>query len=142
MENLALKDFKFNHVLLGNIPPRIGGIKCYDRSTARNEIIMDLEVTWAGDCDIQVSIKGMKASILDLYIHGQLRVVLKPLIHNLPLVGGIQVPTMNETNSLMQHTISILQVYFLNNPNVDFAVGGLANVTDLPGISSILRLTK
>ena len=32
------------------------------------------------------------------------------------------------------------QVYFLNNPNVDFAVGGLANVTDLPGISSILRL--
>jgi len=120
LENLALKDFKFNHVLLGNIPPRIGGIKCYDRSTARNEIIMDLEVTWAGDCDIQVSIKGMKASILDLYIHGQLRVVLKPLIHNLPLVGGIQ-------------------VYFLNNPNVDFAVGGLANVTDLPGISSILR---
>ena len=103
---------------------------------------MDLEVTWAGDCDIQVSIKGMKASILDLYIHGQLRVVLKPLIHNLPLVGGIQVPTMNETNSLMQHTISILQVYFLNNPNVDFAVGGLANVTDLPGISSILRLIK
>jgi len=120
LENLTLKDFKFNHVLLGNIPPRIGGIKCYDKMTARNEIIMDLEVTWAGDSEIQVSIKGIKASILDLYIHGHLRVVLKPLIHNLPLVGGIQ-------------------VYFLNNPNVDFAVGGLANVTDLPGISSILR---
>jgi len=120
LESLTLKDFKFNHVLLGNIPPRIGGIKCYDKMTARNEIIMDLEVTWAGDCEIEVSIKGIKASILDLYIHGHLRVVLKPLIHNLPLVGGIQ-------------------VYFLNNPNVDFAVGGLANVTDLPGISSILR---
>ena len=91
LENLTLKDFKFDHVLLGNIPPRIGGIKCYDKLTARNEIIMDLEVTWAGDCEIQVSIKGIKASILDLYIHGHLRVVLKPLIHNLPLVGGIQV---------------------------------------------------
>ena len=93
LENLTLKDFKFDHVLLGNIPPRIGGIKCYDKLTARNEIIMDLEVTWAGDCEIQVSIKGIKASILDLYIHGHLRVVLKPLIHNLPLVGGIQVKT-------------------------------------------------
>ena len=79
-------------MLLGNIPPRIGGIKCYDKNTtSRNEIIMDLEVTWAGDSDIQVSIKGIKASILDLYIHGNLRVVLKPLIHNLPLVGGIEV---------------------------------------------------
>ena len=91
MVSSTLKDFKFNHVLLGNIPPRIGGIKCYDTSTSRNEIIMDLDVTWAGDCDIQVSIKGMKASILDLYIHGHLRVVLKPLIHNLPLVGGVEV---------------------------------------------------
>ena len=88
-----LNDFKFKHVWLGNIPPRIGGIKCYEKNTsmARNEIIMDLELTWAGDCDIQVSIKGMKASILDLYIHGHLRVVLKPLIHNLPLVGGVEV---------------------------------------------------
>lgn len=120
LETMAFKDFRINHVLLGNIPPRIGGIKCYDKMTARNEIIMDMEVTWAGDCEVQVSIKGIKASILDLYVHGHLRVVLKPLIHNLPLVGGIQ-------------------VYFLNSPNVDFAVGGLANVTDLPGISGILR---
>ena len=62
----------------------------------------------------------MKASVVDLFIHGHLRLVLKPIIHNLPLVGG-------------------LQVYFLNNPSIDFAVTGLANVTDLPGISSILR---
>ena len=91
LEGFALKDFKINHVLLGNIPPRIGGIKCFDKMTARNEIILDLEATWAGDCEMQVSIKGIKASILDLYVHGHLRVVLKPLIHNLPLIGGIQV---------------------------------------------------
>ena len=33
----------------------------------------------------------------------------------------------------------LVQLYFLNNPSIDFAVGGLANVTDLPGINSILR---
>ena len=43
---------------------------------------------------------------------------------------------------LLTTTYILFQVYFLNNPNVDFAVGGLANVTDLPGISSILRSEK
>ena len=106
---------------LGSIPPRIGGVKCHDKNfTSRNEIILDLEVTWASDCDISVHIKGMKASVLDLFVHGNLRLVLKPLIHTVPLVGGVQ-------------------LYFLNNPSIDFAVAGLANVTDLPGISSILR---
>ena len=42
-----------------------------------------------------------------------------------------------------EHSFSVqlyvAQMYFLNNPSIDFAVGGLANVTDLPGINSILR---
>ena len=46
LEEFSLKDFKFDHVLLGNIPPRIGGIKCYEKSyTSRDEIILDLEVS-------------------------------------------------------------------------------------------------
>ena len=44
-ERLSLKDFKFNHVLLGSISPRIGGIKCYGKTfTSREEVILDLEV--------------------------------------------------------------------------------------------------
>ena len=43
LERFSLKDFKFDHVLLGNIPPKIGGIKCYGKTTSRNEIILDLE---------------------------------------------------------------------------------------------------
>ena len=46
LEEFSLKDFKFDHVLLGNIPPRIGGIKCYEKTyTSRDEIILDFEVT-------------------------------------------------------------------------------------------------
>ena len=33
----------------------------------------------------------MKASVRNLYVQGNLRVVLKPLIDTLPLVGGVQV---------------------------------------------------
>ena len=41
--------------------------------------------------------------------------------------------------SIHTKILAYIKVYFLNSPNVDFAVGGLANVTDLPGISGILR---
>jgi len=58
--------------------------------------------------------------VMDLYLHGNLRIVFKPLLQRLPLVGG-------------------MQMYFLHNPTLDFGVGGMANVADLPGISSLIR---
>jgi len=121
LEGTRFKDFKFEHLTFGSIPPRLGGIKCYRQArTARDEIVLDIDLSWAGDSASVVSLSGMKASILDLYIAGNLRLVLKPLIHSLPLVGGVQ-------------------FYFLNNPKVDFAVGGVANVADLPLISTLIR---
>jgi len=32
-----------------------------------------------------------------------------------------------------------MQMYFLHSPTLDFGVGGMANVADLPGISSLIR---
>jgi Ca2+-dependent lipid-binding protein len=32
-----------------------------------------------------------------------------------------------------------LQIFFLNNPNIDFNLVGLADVLDFPGLSDILR---
>ena len=40
----ALKPFKFEKIDLGNIPPRIGGIKVYTQHVRRDEIIMDMEI--------------------------------------------------------------------------------------------------
>lgn len=44
-----------------------------------------------------------------------MRVVMKPLITSMPLVGG-------------------LQVFFLNNPAIDFNLVGVADVLDMPGL--------
>ena len=74
LEEFSLKDFKFDHVLLGNIPPRIGGIKCYEKSyTSRDEIILDLEVTLVNRCN---KIKSTKFHplILSLRSLGQVTV--------------------------------------------------------------------
>jgi hypothetical protein len=42
-------------------------------------------------------------------------VVMKPLITSMPLVGG-------------------LQIYFLNNPTIDFNLVGMADLLDMPGL--------
>lgn len=45
---------------------------------------------------------------------------MKPLISEMPMVGG-------------------LQVFFLNNPIIDFDLVGVADLLDMPGLSDLLR---
>lgn len=52
-----------------------------------------------------------------------LRVVMKPLITKIPLVGG-------------------LQIFFLNNPSIDFNLVGVADVLDMPGFRLIFKQSK
>uniref|UniRef100_A0A1Q3FZ48 Protein kinase c conserved region 2 n=2 Tax=Culex tarsalis TaxID=7177 RepID=A0A1Q3FZ48_CULTA len=115
-----LNGFKFDRMILGTIPPRIGGVKVYDKNVSRNEIIMDLDLFYAGDCDINFSLSGLRGGIKDFQIHGTVRVIMKPLISQMPLVGG-------------------LQIFFLNNPNIDFNLVGVVDLLDMPGLSDILR---
>ncbi|BFZ06345.1 hypothetical protein BsWGS_09385 [Bradybaena similaris] len=115
----SLQSFKFTQIDLGDIPPRVGGVKVYSK-LRRDEIYMDLELNYSSDSKIEVSVKGVTAGIKDLRIHGTLRVIFKPLINKVPLIGGIL-------------------VYFLNNPDLDFDLTSLANAFDLPGLSDMLH---
>ncbi|KAL0895630.1 hypothetical protein ABMA27_011718 [Loxostege sticticalis] len=120
LANFKLNGFKFERMILGTIAPRVGGVKVYDKNLSRDEIIMDVDLFYAGDCDISFVLQGIRGGIKDLQIHGMVRVVMKPLITKIPLVGG-------------------LQVFFLNNPSIDFNLVGAADVFDMPGFSDILR---
>lgn len=120
LKEYKLNGFKFDRILLGTIPPRIGGVKVYDKNTSRNEIILDADLFYASDCDINFQLAGMRAGIKDFQIHGMIRVIMKPLISKIPLVGG-------------------LQVFFLNNPDIDFNLVGVADLLDMPGLSDMLR---
>lgn len=122
-ESLAfykVNGFRFDRIILGTIPPRIGGVKVYDRNVARNEIIMDLDLFYASDCDINFYLGSVKGGIKDFQIHGWVRVIMKPLIRTMPLIGG-------------------LQIFFLNNPNIDFNLVGVIDFMDMPGLSDLLR---
>ncbi|CAH1773795.1 unnamed protein product [Owenia fusiformis] len=116
----ALKSFAFETIDLGDIPPRIGGVKVYTEHVSRDEIVMDLEIYYASDAQVKVNIKNITAGIKELQIHGTMRVVMSPLIPVSPLIGGIT-------------------VFFLNPPSVEFNSTDLGNVLDIPGLSDIVR---
>ncbi|KAK3739454.1 hypothetical protein QZH41_017292 [Actinostola sp. cb2023] len=115
-----LSSIHFAEISLGNQAPRIGGIKTYTQNVKRSEIIMDVDLIYAGDADIKLSVKGISVGIEDVQLRGTLRVILSPLIPSAPLVGGIS-------------------LFFLNRPDIDFDLTNLLNILDIPGLSDILR---
>ncbi|XP_043276643.1 extended synaptotagmin-2 isoform X2 [Venturia canescens] len=120
LSEYKLKGFKFERLVLGRIPPKVYGIKVYEKNTSRNEIILDCDILYAGDCDISFSFGNLKGGIRDFQLRGIIRVVMKPMLNVVPLVGGVQ-------------------VFFLNNPSIDFNLVGAADVLDLPGFNQVLR---
>nr|XP_003699532.1 PREDICTED: extended synaptotagmin-2 [Megachile rotundata]XP_012139259.1 PREDICTED: extended synaptotagmin-2 [Megachile rotundata]XP_012139262.1 PREDICTED: extended synaptotagmin-2 [Megachile rotundata]XP_012139273.1 PREDICTED: extended synaptotagmin-2 [Megachile rotundata] len=125
VEKLAeykVKGFQFERLVLGRIPLKIYGIKAYDKNTSRNEVIIDADLMYAGDCDITFSVGNIKGGIKDFQIRGMMRIVLKPLLSAMPIVGGVQ-------------------AFFLNPPAINFNLVGIADVLDLPGFNEILRKT-
>ena len=99
--NYLGSSFKFEKFGLGNTPPRITGIKVYEKNVCGDEIMMDLDLEFASnELDIEVSlIQSVKIS--DFSFRGTLRLVLKPLLTEKPLIGGIE-------------------IYFLQNPKIDY----------------------
>ncbi|XP_071788056.1 extended synaptotagmin-2-like isoform X1 [Asterias amurensis] len=118
-----LKSFRFEKIKLGTYPLRIGGVKVYTDHVGRDEIILDLEIFYAGNCDIEISLKALKrfkAGIESLQLHGTLRVEMKPLVDRVPLIGG-------------------MSIYFLNKPAIDFNLTNVADILDIPGLSGLLH---
>ena len=116
-ESMGISGFKFEKVDLGSIPPRISGIKVYDKNVSSSEIVLDLDLVLASDCDINFSLKNVTIlQISNFSLRGLLRVVLKPLLTDMPLIGGFQ-------------------YCFLSSPEIDYDLGGVANVVNMiPGL--------
>jgi len=90
LETYRLYGFKFHRVDLGRIAPRVGGIRVH-RSPNDDEIVLDADVEYAGDAALDIGLMRVSAGVRDVQVEGKVRVVLKPLIDSIPLVGGVQV---------------------------------------------------
>ncbi|CAF4963033.1 unnamed protein product [Rotaria sp. Silwood1] len=114
----ALADFSFQKLDFGEIPPRIGGIKVYTNNL-HDQIMMDIEVFYAGDAIIKTKLKGIACGIKDIQFVGDIRIILSPLINTIPLVGSVT-------------------YFFLRKPSINFKLTDAGTLVDLPGLNDLL----
>lgn len=109
---------------LGSIPPRVEGIKAYDKKclpgTDKEEIILDCDVVYDGDARVILAMQALSVQITDVKFRAMARVQLKPLIHRIPFIGGFE-------------------LYFLKKPELDYKLGGIGTFGEIPGISNVIK---
>uniref|UniRef100_H3BXT3 Extended synaptotagmin-like protein 3 n=1 Tax=Tetraodon nigroviridis TaxID=99883 RepID=H3BXT3_TETNG len=115
----ALKTFAFTKIHFGHIPPKIKGMKAYTHEVDQREVVLDLDISYLGDVDIDAVVKEpITAGIKGLKLTGMLRIILEPLIGVAPLVGGVT-------------------FFFIRRPTLDINWTGATNLLDSPAFSSL-----
>ena len=124
VQKCGAKGIKVNTVSLGCLPVRVRGVKTQTHN--RSVLVIDACISYIGDSFIDLSLEmpnlasPLMASLHNLSFEGILRIQLCPLINNLPLIGGVKIS-------------------LLSRPTLDFELGGVAGILELPGLSHIVR---
>ncbi|KAM9855995.1 extended synaptotagmin-1 [Aulostomus maculatus] len=117
--SIHLQTLSFTKVNLGDKALKVGGVKAHTEHDKR-QVLLDLYLSYAGDVEINVEIKKYfcKAGVKGIQLHGKLRVILEPLIGDVPLVGAIT-------------------MFFIRRPKLDINWTGLTNLLDIPGLNAM-----
>ncbi|XP_041804320.1 extended synaptotagmin-2 isoform X2 [Chelmon rostratus] len=118
--NPHLSSFCFSKIDMGDKPLRVNGVKVYTENVDKRQVIMDLQISFVGNTEIDVDIKKYycRAGIKSIQLHGTMRVVMEPLLGDMPLIGA-------------------LSVFFLKKPLLDINWTGLTNMLDIPGVNGL-----
>uniref|UniRef100_A0A3Q1F5G1 Extended synaptotagmin-like protein 1a n=1 Tax=Acanthochromis polyacanthus TaxID=80966 RepID=A0A3Q1F5G1_9TELE len=114
--SIHLQTLSFTKVNIGEKAVKVVGVKAHTEQDKR-QVMLDLYL-YAGDVEINVEIKKYfcKAGVKGIQLHGKLRVILEPLIGDVPLVGAIT-------------------MFFIRRPKLDINWTGLTNLLDIPGLA-------
>ncbi|XP_053554003.1 extended synaptotagmin-3 [Bombina bombina] len=117
--NVHLSAFTFTKVSFGDKPPRINGVKAYTKKVDKREVILDIQLSYSGDCEVNIEVKKVcKAGVKGIQLHGTLRVILAPLLPNVPFIGAVT-------------------MFFLHKPHLEINWTGLTNILEIPGVSDM-----
>ncbi|KAM9323435.1 extended synaptotagmin-2-A isoform 2-T2 [Pholidichthys leucotaenia] len=118
--NSHLSSFCFTKIDLGDKPLRVNGVKVYTENVDKRQVVMDLQISFVGNTSIDVDIQKYycRAGIKSIQLHGVMRVVMEPLLGDMPLIGA-------------------LSVFFLKKPLLDINWTGLTNLLDIPGVNGL-----
>uniref|UniRef100_A0A0N4ZI70 Extended synaptotagmin-2 n=1 Tax=Parastrongyloides trichosuri TaxID=131310 RepID=A0A0N4ZI70_PARTI len=114
------KSFKFLKIDMGDLPCRVGGLKVYTKNVGRDKIIVDMDVSYAGDADFTVNACGFNGGMNQIILTGKVRCVCQPLLPFPPMIGGISAS-------------------FIDLPKFDFNLTGMGEFGNLPGLTNAIR---
>uniref|UniRef100_H9GGT1 Extended synaptotagmin 2 n=1 Tax=Anolis carolinensis TaxID=28377 RepID=H9GGT1_ANOCA len=106
--NNHLSTFSFTKIDIGHQPLRINGVKVYTENVDKRQIILDLQISFVGNCEIDLEIKRYfcRAGVKSIQIHGTMRVILEPLLGDMPLIGALSL-------FFLRKPVSEKSLYFL-----------------------------
>ncbi|XP_048342837.1 extended synaptotagmin-3 isoform X2 [Sphaerodactylus townsendi] len=115
-KNVHLKTCTFTKVHIGEKCPKIKGVKAYTKEVDRRQVILDLQICYIGDCEINMEVSKFKVGVKGIQLHGTLRLILEPLMTEAPFFGAVT-------------------IFFIQKPHLEISWAGLTNLLDAPGIS-------
>ncbi|MGH0170523.1 UNVERIFIED_CONTAM: hypothetical protein FKN15_002727 [Acipenser sinensis] len=115
-----LSTFSFTKIDMGDKPLRINGVKVYTENVDTRQIILDLQISFVGNTEIDVEIKKYfcRAGVKSIQLSGTMRVILEPLIGDMPIIGAVS-------------------LFFLRKPLLDINWTGITNILDIPGLNGL-----
>ncbi|KAM6981454.1 extended synaptotagmin-1 [Aplochiton taeniatus] len=112
-----LQTLNFTKVDFGDKAMKVVGIKAHTEND-RGQVLLDLYISYVGNVEINVEVKRYfcKAGVKGIQLHGMMRVILEPLIGDVPIVGAVT-------------------MFFIKRPKLDINWTGMTNLLDIPGLN-------
>ncbi|KAG9355196.1 hypothetical protein JZ751_000034 [Albula glossodonta] len=131
--NPHLSSFCFSKIDMGDKPLRVNGVKVYTENVDKRQIIMDLQISFVGNTEIDVDIKKYycRAGIKSIQLHGVMRVVMEPLLGDMPLIGALSVFFLKKPDREIVFITGLPQA----NSFICEWVGWVAGVGEREGVS-------
>nr|XP_040060022.1 extended synaptotagmin-1 [Gasterosteus aculeatus aculeatus] len=116
-QNAHLQTLSFTKVDMGDKAMKVVGIKAHTEND-KGQVLLDLYISYVGNVEINVEVKRYfcKAGVKGIQLHGMMRVILEPLIGDVPIVGAVT-------------------MFFIQRPKLDINWTGLTNMLDIPGLN-------
>ncbi|XP_051563285.1 uncharacterized protein LOC127446426 isoform X3 [Myxocyprinus asiaticus] len=112
-----LQTLSFTKIDFGDKAMKVVGVKTHSENQ-KGQILLDVYISYVGNAEINVEVKRYfcKAGVKGIQLHGMMRVILEPLIGNVPIVGAVT-------------------MFFIQRPTLNINWTGLTNLLDIPGLN-------
>lgn len=113
---------RFSKIDLGPDSPVVSRICVSRRKFGASDYaaVIEAEITYEGKPDIQMTLSDFSFGVNNVKLRGRIEVVVRPLLDRIPLIGA-------------------LQLAFINRPQIDYKLTGLAAVANQSLINRIVR---